>query len=74
MSCKYLLCVCIVLSLWLCAWSGDEFYTNSWAVEVTGGRAAADEVARRHGFLNMGQVGRNHRRVYIHCDVSYYDV
>lgn len=52
--------VCFVLlSLWLCVRcdkDGDEFYTNSWAVEIRGGRAVADEVARRHGFLNMGQV------------------
>ena len=56
MSCSSLLSACVVLSLWLCARSGDEFYTNSWAVEVAGGRTVANEVARRHGFLNMGQV------------------
>ena len=38
-----------------------EFYTNSWAVEVAGGPAAADSVARRHGFLNLGQVTKRER-------------
>ena len=36
--------------------SGIEFFTNSWAVEVEGGRAVADDVARRRGFINLGQV------------------
>ena len=53
-------CLVLILSPWLCARSvkddKDEFYTNSWAVEIPGGRAVADDVARRHGFLNMGQV------------------
>ena len=51
-----LVLACLVLSLWRCAWGEDGYYTNSWAVEVAGGRAVADDVARRHGFLNMGQV------------------
>ena len=31
-------------------------YVNSWAVEVCGGKEHADEVARRNGFENRGQV------------------
>ena len=31
-------------------------YINSWAVEVRGGKEHADEVARRNGFENRGQV------------------
>ena len=31
-------------------------YTNSWAVQVVGGRRAADELARKHGLVNHGQV------------------
>ena len=31
-------------------------YINSWAVEVRGGMEHADEVARRNGFENRGQV------------------
>lgn len=31
--------------------------TNSWAVEVrSGGKAAADALASKHGFINLGQV------------------
>lgn len=59
--------VCVfLLTLWLAPSSsvgddqrspvGGEFYTNSWAVEVAGGRAVADDVARHHGFVNVGQV------------------
>ena len=32
-------------------------FTNSWAVEVTGGDAEAEEIAVRHGFTNLGRVG-----------------
>lgn len=31
-------------------------YTNTWAVEVHGGAQVADEVAQRHGMINMGRV------------------
>ncbi|XP_019860829.1 PREDICTED: furin-like [Amphimedon queenslandica] len=32
-------------------------FTDSWAVEVHGGIEAANEIAERHGFTNMGRVG-----------------
>ena len=32
-------------------------YLNSWAVKITGGTKAADKVARRYGFDNLGLVG-----------------
>ena len=31
-------------------------YSNSWAVEVTGGKDKADEIAKRHGLINLGAV------------------
>ena len=31
-------------------------YSNSWAVEVTGGKDKADEIAERHGLVNLGAV------------------
>ena len=31
-------------------------YTNSWAVEVAGGKATADTLAQKHGFINLGKV------------------
>ena len=31
--------------------------TNSWAVQVeSGGEETADELASKHGFINLGQV------------------
>ena len=33
-------------------------YTNSWAVEVRGGVEVADELARKHGFVNAGEVSQ----------------
>lgn len=33
-----------------------HFFTNHWAVRITGGPEHADEIAEKHGFLNMGQV------------------
>lgn len=31
-------------------------YSNDWAVEVNGGLTIANELAAKHGFVNMGQV------------------
>ena len=31
-------------------------YSNSWAVEVTGGKDKADEIAERYGLINLGAV------------------
>jgi hypothetical protein len=71
MSSNGLVIVCVVLLSLLLApstsvsddrvlsQSKGEFYTNSWAVEVAGGRAVADDVATRHGFVNVGQVRGN---------------
>lgn len=36
---------------------GQKVFTNTWAVRIAGGPAVADSVARKHGFLNLGQVG-----------------
>lgn len=35
----------------------QKVYTNTWAVHIPGGPAVADSLARKHGFLNLGQVG-----------------
>lgn len=37
----------------------DILFSNSWAVEVRGGSNVAEQVARRHGFVNKGQVRIN---------------
>ena len=44
---------CIVL---LCVSAKEEVYSNSWAVEVKGGHHVADALAKKHGFINKGQV------------------
>lgn len=31
-------------------------FSNSWAVEIHGGLEVADDVAKKHGFINKGQV------------------
>lgn len=36
---------------------GQKVFTNTWAVRIPGGPAVANSVARKHGFLNLGQVG-----------------
>lgn len=36
---------------------GQEVFTNTWAVHISGGPAVADRLAHKHGFLNQGQVG-----------------
>ncbi|KAM9092801.1 furin isoform 2-T11 [Megaptera novaeangliae] len=35
---------------------GQKVFTNTWAVCIPGGPAVADSVARKHGFLNLGQI------------------
>jgi len=35
---------------------GASTMTNSWAIQVSGGIGAADELASKHGFVNLGQV------------------
>ena len=38
---------------------GDKhIFTNDWAVEVFGGPAVANAIAKKHGFENRGQVSR----------------
>ncbi|XP_034048082.1 proprotein convertase subtilisin/kexin type 5 [Thalassophryne amazonica] len=49
-----------VLVLWTGAFlqlGHAEMYTQYWAVRVRGGREAADRVAEKYGFTNMGQIG-----------------
>lgn len=40
-------------------------YLNSWAVEVRSGRNVADDLARKHGFVNRGQVSIWYRYVHM---------
>ncbi|KAJ8003007.1 hypothetical protein DPEC_G00164890 [Dallia pectoralis] len=35
---------------------GGEVFTNTWAVHIEGGAQEADRVARKHGFINHGNV------------------
>ncbi|XP_014405077.1 PREDICTED: furin [Myotis brandtii] len=35
---------------------GQQVFTNTWAVHISGGPAVADRLARKHGFLNQGQI------------------
>lgn len=39
-------------------WSdaAEEVYTNTWAVQIIGGAEKADRIARKHGFINHGNV------------------
>ena len=45
--------------------NATDAMTNSWAVQVeSGGKEAADELASKHGFTNLGQViSKGARRV-----------
>uniref|UniRef100_A0A673X1V4 Furin (paired basic amino acid cleaving enzyme) b n=1 Tax=Salmo trutta TaxID=8032 RepID=A0A673X1V4_SALTR len=36
--------------------SAEEVYTNTWAVHIEGGPQEADRIARKHGFINHGNV------------------
>lgn len=36
--------------------TGHKVYTNTWAVHIPGGPAVADRIAKKHSFINHGQV------------------
>ena len=52
--------VCIILySVISASWSvrGSEgTFTNDWLVKIEGGSVVADLIAKKHGFINRGQV------------------
>ena len=37
--------------------AGDQLFHNQFAVFIPKGRATADDLATRHGFVNLGQIG-----------------
>ena len=55
-DCRALLAVMTLC--WFFARPADGYsqYTRNWAVEIRGGREAADKLAKEHGFTNMGEV------------------
>lgn len=46
-----------ILSLIVLGTGDEHLFSNSWAVEVRGGHDAAEKLAKKHGFVNRGQVG-----------------
>ncbi|XP_064474371.1 furin-like protease 2 isoform X2 [Ornithodoros turicata] len=51
-------CVLLLLFLSTTRTSGEKpTFTNQFAVHVEGGDCRADEIARKHGFTNRGQIG-----------------
>ena len=54
----------LYISITLCSiisssWSvrgSEETFTNDWLVKIEGGPSVADLIARKHGFINRGQV------------------
>ncbi len=54
---NYPFCLVLLIVYFTVLGKGDEaLFSNSWAVEVTGGPEEADRLARKHGFSNRGQV------------------
>jgi len=46
-----------VLAVILCEMSsGEEYYTNQWAVHVEGGEHVARQLAKKHGFTFIDTV------------------
>lgn len=51
-----------------------EVYTNTWAVQINGGPEEANRIARKHGFINLGNVSSDYRIMYVCvlvCVVSF---
>ncbi|XP_062888057.1 proprotein convertase subtilisin/kexin type 4-like isoform X1 [Mobula hypostoma] len=44
------------LSHFLGGAGGRELYTNTWAVRISGGAEHAQNIASRHGFINLGRI------------------
>lgn len=54
-----LVVVCMCVDRW--EDSEDIHYTNSWAVHIEDGDSeVANRIAKRHGFVNLGQVRVEH--------------
>jgi len=49
----------VVVCVYVCASYSCASYSNSWAVEVIGGDAVADTLAKKHGVINLGRVSHN---------------
>uniref|UniRef100_A0A8D0E246 furin n=1 Tax=Salvator merianae TaxID=96440 RepID=A0A8D0E246_SALMN len=49
-----------VLALLLRGVLSQRIYTNTWAVQVPAGPQAAEQLARKHGFLNLGLIFGNY--------------
>ena len=53
--------VVLVAAAFVTSASGAKrVFTNDWAVEVFGGPAVANAIAKRHGFENRGQASTVH--------------
>ena len=55
----YVVGFCSILLIIVDGWEecDDIHYTNSWAVHIENGEPqVADRIAKRHGFINLGQV------------------
>lgn len=46
----------VVLIPLLIATVSPQQYSSQWAVHIEGGQQAADEIAEKHGFQNLGEV------------------
>lgn len=64
---KFLYVSIVLCSIISTSWSvrgREETFTNDWLVKIEAGPAVADLIARKHGFINRGQV------IYILPDFS----
>ncbi|XP_046678962.1 furin-like protease 1 isoform X1 [Homalodisca vitripennis] len=48
--------VLLLMLTLLIATGSPQHYSSQWAVHIEGGRHAADDIASRHGFVNLGQI------------------
>ena len=49
----FVLCLCSSCAAF------DGTFSNTWAVKIRGGLVALKKLARKHGFVNESQVGRD---------------
>ena len=47
----------LILLLSVLKMSAKKVFHNQFAIQVEGGKEVADQVAERHGLVNIGQIG-----------------
>ncbi|KAK9506386.1 hypothetical protein O3M35_008337 [Rhynocoris fuscipes] len=69
----FLLLTCLLIVKNVCSLQRSQpIYTNQFAVHIPAGKEHAEDIAKRHGFVNIGQVSPFSYKSLIFCFTKYY--